>query len=107
MSSRTVIGATVVTALFGVVVEIENREDVRFSSGNIQLAGTLISPSTNGKNPAIILVHGSGAEDREHILPWARFLIRRGMAVFGYDKRGVGASAGTGTPPPSTIWRVT
>jgi uncharacterized protein len=75
-------------------VEIEHREDVRFSSGNVQLAGTLISPSTSGKHPAIILVHGSGAEDREYILPWARFLIRRGMAVFGYDKRGVGGSTG-------------
>src|SRR4029450_9468807 len=28
------------------------------------------------------------------MLPWARFLIRRGMAVLGYDKRGVGESTG-------------
>ena len=74
--------------------DIEKREDVRFSSGNVQLAGTLISPATGGKHPAIILVHGSGAENREYILPWARFLIRRGVAVLGYDKRGVGGSTG-------------
>ena len=42
----------------------------------------------------MILVHASGAEDREYLLPFARFLIRRGMAVLGYDKRGVGASTG-------------
>ena len=28
------------------------------------------------------------------ILPFARFLIRRGVAVLGYDKRGVGGSTG-------------
>jgi pimeloyl-ACP methyl ester carboxylesterase len=75
-------------------VEIEKHEDVRFSSGDVHLAGTLISPTTGKKHPAIILVHGSGAESREYMLPWARFLIRRGVAVLGYDKRGVGESTG-------------
>ena len=74
--------------------EIERREDVRFSNGDIQLAGTLITPTNDRKHPAIILVHGSGAEDREYVLPFARFLIRHGMAVLGYDKRGVGGSTG-------------
>jgi pimeloyl-ACP methyl ester carboxylesterase len=55
----------------------------------------LISPLKGAaKRPAIILVHGSGAENREYMLPWARFLIRRGIAVLGYDKRGVGESSG-------------
>ena len=76
-------------------VDIEKREDVRFSNGAIQLAGTLISPlAGNPKHPALILVHGSGAENREYMLPWARFLIRRGVAILGYDKRGVGESTG-------------
>jgi pimeloyl-ACP methyl ester carboxylesterase len=75
-------------------VEIERHEDVRFSSGGIDLAGTLIRPTTGGRHPAIILVHGSGPLSREYVLPFARFLIRRGMAVLGYDKRGVGGSTG-------------
>ena len=75
-------------------VEIERREDARFSNGGVRLAGTLISPSTHVKHPVIILVHASGAEDREYLLPFARFLIRHGIAVLGYDKRGVGASTG-------------
>lgn len=75
-------------------VTIERREDVRFSNGAVQLAGTLISPTTSGPHPAVILVHASGAENREHLLPFARFLIRHGMAVLGYDKRGVGGSTG-------------
>ena len=74
--------------------EVERREDVRFSNGDVQLAGTLLAPSAAGKNPAIVLVHGSGPENREFILPFARFLVRRGVAVLGYDKRGVGGSSG-------------
>jgi len=75
-------------------VDIERHEDVRFSSGSVQLSGTLIRPTTGKKHPAIVLVHASGAADREQILPFARFLVRRGMAVLGYDKRGVGSSTG-------------
>ena len=75
-------------------VDIERHENVRFSNGDVQLAGTLISPTNQGPHPAVILVHASGAEDREYLLPFARFLIRRGMAVLGYDKRGVGGSTG-------------
>lgn len=75
-------------------VDTERREDVRFSNGDVQLAGTLIGPATPGPHPAVILVHASGAENREHLLPFARFLIPRGIAVLGYDKRGVGGSTG-------------
>jgi uncharacterized protein len=75
-------------------VAIERREDVRFSSGGVRLAGTLTSPAARARHPAVILVHGSGAEDREYLLPLARFLVRCGVAVLGYDKRGVGGSTG-------------
>ena len=75
-------------------VDLEQREEVRFSNGDVRLAGTLIRPTTPGPHPAVILVHASGAEDREYLLPFARFLVRRGIAVLGYDKRGVGGSTG-------------
>ena len=75
-------------------VQTERREDVRFSNGVVQLAGTILRPNAMARVPAVILVHGSGAEDRDYILPLARFLVRRGVAVLGYDKRGVGGSSG-------------
>jgi pimeloyl-ACP methyl ester carboxylesterase len=75
-------------------VDIERPESVQFSNGDIRLAGTLIRPSSGAKHPGIILVHGSGAENREYVLPFARFLVRHGVAVLGYDKRGVGQSTG-------------
>jgi uncharacterized protein len=75
-------------------VNTEMHEDVRFSSGDVRLAGTFIGPSGEAKHPAIVLVHGSGAENREYVLPFARFLVRHGVAVLAYDKRGVGQSTG-------------
>ncbi len=81
-------------------VDTEIREDVRFSNGDVQLAGTLLRPAAAARHPgpslapAVILVHGSGPENREYLLPFARFLIRHGLAVLGYDKRGVGQSTG-------------
>lgn len=75
-------------------VDLERRENVRFSSGPIHLAGTLISPASRGRHPAVVLVHGSGPENRDYMVPWAHFLVRRGIALLGYDKRGVGESTG-------------
>lgn len=68
-----------------------------FPSGPLRLAGRLIAPAAAGPHPAVILVHGSGPQSRDAILPFARFLVRRGMAVLAYDKRGVGASSGDWT----------
>ena len=75
-------------------VPAERHDDVRFSNGGIHLAGTLYRPATGTRHPAVILVHGSEPATREWTLPFARFLIRRGVAVLGYDKRGVGGSGG-------------
>ncbi len=75
-------------------VEVERHEDIQFPSAQLKLSGTLITPNSGEKHPAVILVHGSGAATREQILPYARFLVHRGMAVLGYDKRGVGESTG-------------
>jgi dienelactone hydrolase len=75
-------------------VDLERHEDVRFTHGDVQLAGTLIKPATGEPHPAVVLVHASGNADRGQILPYARFLVSHGMAVLGYDKRGVGQSTG-------------
>jgi dienelactone hydrolase len=74
--------------------DVERIEDVQFRNGDVRLAGSLYLPSSGEKVPAVILVHGSGPLDRDYMLPHARFLVRRGMAVLGYDKRGVGESTG-------------
>jgi pimeloyl-ACP methyl ester carboxylesterase len=78
-------------------VPVERREDVRFSNGAVSLAGTLTSPTGGGRHATVVLVHGSGAATREQVFPLARFLVRHGVAVLAYDKRGVGESTGDWT----------
>jgi pimeloyl-ACP methyl ester carboxylesterase len=75
-------------------IAVEKSEHVRFTNKDIQLTGRLLLPTSRSRHPAVILVHGSGPESRDAILPFARFLVRHGVAVLGYDKRGVGESTG-------------
>ncbi|MFN8421478.1 MAG: alpha/beta hydrolase [Anaerolineae bacterium] len=79
-------------------------EEVTFQNGDVTLAGTLTLPPTAGKHPAVVLVSGSGPQDRDeslgggiaikpfHLL--ADALTRAGVAVLRYDDRGAGKSTG-------------
>ncbi len=72
-------------------------EDVRFESGPVTLAGTLIRPQARGPHPAIVAVLGSGDAVRWYSVARAREWARLGFAVLVYDKRGAGASSGDWT----------
>ncbi len=78
-------------------------KDVSFRNdeANIKLSGTLSLPKQRGVFPAVVLISGSGAQNRdeeifEHkpFLVISDFLTRRGIAVLRYDDRGVGESTG-------------
>jgi len=69
-------------------------EQVTFASGEATLAGSLRVPATPGRHPAAVYVHGSGPGTRNQISLLAHFFLHRGVAVLGYDKRGVGQSTG-------------
>jgi pimeloyl-ACP methyl ester carboxylesterase len=69
-------------------------ESVNFRDGTVSLAGTLTRPESGGQSPAIVMVHGSGPEDRDFLGVWVEFFASQGLAVLAYDKRGVGASGG-------------
>jgi hypothetical protein len=78
--------------------------DVTIESGTgtkIKLAGTLVLPTSDKKLAAVVLITGSGPQDRdETILEHKPFLViadhlaRQGIAVLRYDDRGVGKSTG-------------
>lgn len=81
-------------------------EEVQFSSPEegFTLAGTLTIPEGEGPFPAVILLSGSGAHDRNEelfghrpFLVIADHLTRQGFAVLRYDDRGAGISEGDGT----------
>jgi pimeloyl-ACP methyl ester carboxylesterase len=78
-------------------------EDVKYENkrGGVRLAGTLTIPAGQGPFPAVILITGSGAQDRDEtilghkpFLVLADYLSRRGVAVLRVDDRGVGGSTG-------------
>ena len=80
-----------------------NEEEVKFEDkkAGIELAGTLTTPKEGGPFPAVVLVTGSGPQDRDETLlghkPFlilADYLTRQGIAVLRYDDRGVGKSGG-------------
>ena len=71
------------------------------SDVNIKLSGTLTVPKLEGKAPVVILINGSGPQDRDSTLRdhkpfWviADHLSRNGIAVLRFDERGVGRSTG-------------
>jgi pimeloyl-ACP methyl ester carboxylesterase len=78
-------------------------EDVTFKNekAGVTLAGTLTLPKKEGNFPAVILITGSGAQNRDEeimghkpFLVLADFLTKNGIAVLRYDDRGVGKSTG-------------
>ncbi|EDP98399.1 alpha/beta hydrolase [Kordia algicida OT-1] len=79
-------------------------EEVIFENakaGNIKLAGTLTLPKDVKNPPVVILISGSGAQNRdEELLGHKPFLVladhltRQGIAVLRYDDRGTAKSEG-------------
>ncbi|MBN2430841.1 MAG: alpha/beta fold hydrolase [Acidobacteria bacterium] len=78
------------------------RDEVRFTSGEVTIAGTLTLPPGQGRWPAVVMV-GAVASPRKSPLfsPLAAHLAGQGIAVLCYDSRGAGDS--TGQPFEATI----
>lgn len=81
-------------------------EEVTFTNvrDGFDLAGTLTVPEGDGPFPGVVLVSGSGQQNRDEELmghkPFAviaDYLTRHGIAVLRFDDRGVGGSAGDAT----------
>ena len=64
-------------------------EEVRFASGSLSLAGTLVQPLGAGAHPALVLVQGSAWNTRTEprYRSQAIFFARHGFAALTYDKR--------------------
>jgi pimeloyl-ACP methyl ester carboxylesterase len=78
-------------------------EDVVFQNAGagIKLAGTLTLPDKEGVYPVVVLITGSGGQDRDEALMGHKpFLVisdhltRKGIGVLRFDDRGIGASEG-------------
>lgn len=74
---------------------------VRNETANITLAGTLTLPKQSGKCKAVLLLSGSGPQDRDNtffehktFLVIADYFARQGIATLRMDDRGTGSSEG-------------
>lgn len=80
-----------------------NSEEVLFENekDNVVLAGTLTFPNEGSNFPAVVMITGSGGQDRnEELLGHKPFLVisdyltRNGIAVLRFDDRGIAQSTG-------------
>lgn len=78
-----------------------NAEEISFSNDGNTFSGTLTYPKTGEKFPAVVMITGSGAQNRdEEIFGFKIFgiiadhLTKNGIAVLRYDDRGTGKSKG-------------
>ncbi len=69
-------------------------ESTTFADGTVRLAASIYRPAAPGAHPAIVEIHGGGADTRAKYESKATFLARRGITTLIYDKRGTGASTG-------------
>ncbi|HUJ60631.1 MAG TPA: alpha/beta hydrolase [Kofleriaceae bacterium] len=79
------------------------------STGGVTLAGTLTLPAGAARAPAVVMVTGSGPQDRDECVYGVRpfrqladYLARHGIASLRYDDRGTARSTGdfaAATPP--------
>lgn len=77
----------------------EEEVSYRNANDNIKISGTLTLPRGGGKYPAVLLITGSGSQDRDEtivghrpFLVLADYLTRNGIAVLRVDDRGIGGT---------------
>lgn len=79
----------------------EENVAIKNEKAGVILAGTVTRPQGNGPFPAVLLVAGSGPNNRnsavfghQPFLVISDYLTRNGILVLRYDKRGIGKSTG-------------
>jgi len=73
------------------------QHDMRFMWGDVHLAGTLHLPDAPPPHPAVLMLQGSGPADRDsggYFPPIRDTFLSRGIAVYSFDKPGIGDSSG-------------
>jgi len=71
-------------------------EDFQFKNQGLTFTGTLYTPKSSPPYPLIVIAHGSGNSKRSFpaYTHYGKYFSANGIAVFIFDKRGVGDSEG-------------
>lgn len=72
-------------------------QEIQFTNGDAQLAGTVYRPANGDHLPAVVVLHDASVPARASALyrHLAESLPAMGIAVLIYDRRGTGASSGS------------
>ena len=83
-------------ATFGAATDVGDHREVavHYTCEGTELSGTLYLPRGPGRHPAVVWVGGSEEQPRLGYGAIVAPLVEHGIAVFSYDKRGVGESEG-------------
>jgi pimeloyl-ACP methyl ester carboxylesterase len=87
-------GAFVYARSRGAAKPLFEERDITFTNGDVRLAASLLVPNGESRVPAVVFLHGSGAEGRWASRFLASQLATHGIAALIFDKRGVGQSQG-------------
>jgi uncharacterized protein len=74
------------------------RQEIELDRGPVRLRGTLWLPEADEPVPGVLMLVGSGDNDRDNnglFPPLREHLVHSGVAVASYDKRGVSGSTGS------------
>jgi len=91
-------------AVFARRTQDTRQDDVVFQNGDVRLVGNVTAPTTAGRHPAVVLIHGCcGTLPTRDFGYWSSYLAHHGIVVLAYDRRGGGASTGDPNSPYSEI----
>jgi pimeloyl-ACP methyl ester carboxylesterase len=69
-------------------------EEIEFRTGDVIMRGTLTKPLEGDRHPVVVMVPGSMTGPPRPAGYWPYFMVRHGVAMVTFDKRGTGGSAG-------------
>ncbi len=69
-------------------------EEIEFRNGGVVMRGTLTKPKVGSKHPVVVMVPGSMTGPPRPAGYWPYFMVRQGVAMVTFDKRGTGGSGG-------------
>lgn len=91
------LGLVALSGLADFDLSTRSGQEVTFEHAGSKISGSLHVPDGSANPPLVILIHGDGPQDRYAggaFLPLISFLLDQGIAVFSWDKPGVGKSTG-------------
>lgn len=98
---RSFLSCLIMIAVSGIILAKESEVVVRNGVDNVSLGGTLAEPDSVASKGAVLLLSGSGSQNRDEEVFGHRpfkvlsdYLVSRGYAVLRTDDRGVGGSEG-------------